>query len=174
MRTTIVIGSILSIAGVASAQSFSSFQQVPISGITVQNVGLLQYKVTLNGGAVANVGGTDYAITDIFGFWALSSDIDLGGSTTSFDVWGGHASNSGLGGIVGWKTNPNTGITVGNSETFTFDSLATADVDAWGYHIRVDGQLPGGGDTFFAYVPTPATASLFAAAGLVGLGRRRR
>ncbi len=173
MSTRVLVASVLALAGSASAQTFSSFQQVPITGISVQNTGLLQYKVTLNAGAKVNVGGNDYDITDIFGFWALSSDIDLSGSTTSFGLWGAHQSNAGTGGIVGWKTNPNTGITVGNDETFTFDSLATGDVDFWGYHIRVDGQLPFGGDTFFAYVPTPGAIGVFAMAGLAGLRRRR-
>ncbi len=159
----------------ALAQTRSSFQDAQfIGGVNVTLISGLTYKVNLSNNPQLKIGNVLYNITDVFGFWALSDDIDLTGSTSSFGVWNSHASNSGPGGIVGWKTNPNTGITPGGSQNFTFSTLAVADVDRWGFHIRVDGTLASGGNTaYFTYVPAPGAATL-AGLGLAVAARRRR
>ncbi|NUQ52968.1 MAG: hypothetical protein HUU19_09765 [Phycisphaerales bacterium] len=159
----------------ALAQTRSSFQDADlIGGVQVQLITGLTYKVSLSNHPQLKIGATYYNITDVFGFWALSDDIDLSGSTSSFGVWSDWNKNSGTGGIVGWKTNPNTGITPGGSQNFTFDSLAVGDVDHFGFHIRVDGTLPNGGNTaYFTDVPAPGAATL-AGLGLVVAARRRR
>lgn len=159
----------------ALAQTRGSFQDAnEIGGVDVTLISGLTYQVSLGSNPQLTIGSTTYDITDVFGFWALSDDIDLTGSTSDFGVWDDKVSNSGTGGIVGWKTNPNTGITPGGSQNFTFDSLAVADVDHWGFHIRVDGTLPTGGNTaYFTDVPAPGAATL-AGLGLVVAARRRR
>ena len=159
----------------ALAQTRSSFQDADeIGGIQVSLITGLTYQVSLSNNPQLKIGSTIYDITDVFGFWALSDDIDLSGSTSGFGVWDSKVSNSGTGGIVGWKTNPNTGITPGGSQNFTFGSLAVGDVDHWGFHIRVDGTLPNGGNTaYFTDVPAPGAATL-AGLGLVVAARRRR
>lgn len=157
------------------AQTRSSFQDADlIGGISVNHISGLTYEVALSGNPQLKIGATFYDITDVFGFWALSDDIDLSGGTTGFGVWTSKVSNSGTGGIVGWKTNPNTGITPSGSQNFTFDSLAVADVDHFGFHIRVDGTLPTGGNTaYFTDVPAPGSVTL-AGLGLALAARRRR
>lgn len=159
----------------ALAQTRSSFQDAQlIGGVNVTLISGLTYKVDLSNNPQLMIGNVLYNITDVFGFWALSDDIDLTGSTSSFGVWNSDASNAGTGGIVGWKTNPNTGITPGGSQNFTFNSLAVADVDHWGFHIRVDGTLASGGNTaYFTDVPAPGAATL-AGLGLAVAARRRR
>lgn len=159
----------------ALAQTRSSFQNADIiGGVQVQLITGLTYQVSLGNHPQLKIGPTYYNITDVFGFWALSDDIDLTGSTSGFGVWTSKVSNSGTGGIVGWSTNPNTGITPNGSQNFTFNSLAVGDVDHWGFHIRVDGTLASGGNTaYFTDVPAPGAATL-AGLGLVVAARRRR
>ncbi|MCC6228983.1 MAG: hypothetical protein IT432_07135 [Phycisphaerales bacterium] len=159
----------------ALAQTRSSFQDADlIGGVNVTLISGLTYQVALSGTPQLTIGSTTYNITDVFGFWALSDDIDLSGSTSGFGVWDSKVSNSGTGGIVGWKTNPNTGITPNGSQNFTFNNLAVANVDHFGFHIRVDGTLPTGGNTaYFSDVPAPSATTL-AGLGLVVAARRRR
>lgn len=160
----------------ALAQTRSSFQDADeIGGIQVSLITGLTYQVALSGTPQLTIGSTTYNITDVFGFWALSDDIDLSGSTSGFGVWDSKISNAGTGGIVGWKTNPNTGITPGGSQNFTFNSLAVANVDHFGFHIRVDGTLPSGGNTaYFTDVPAPGSATLAGLGMLLAARRRRR
>lgn len=164
------------LAGSAWGQSRSSFMFVDsFSGITVTQTGPLTFDVSLSASPTVTVSSTTYNITDLFGFWALKdADPDLSAASgASFGVWSWHRSTSGAGDIAGWKTNPNTGITPGNSESFTYSSLALGEVDRWGFHIRVDGTLPFGGDTFYLAVPTPGSLALLGLAGLAASRRRR-
>lgn len=111
----------------------------------------------------------------MFGFWARSDDDDLTGGTTSFSVWGADASNSGPGGIIGWKTNPNTGITPGGTQSFTFDSLDLSKVERFGFHARFSSNFaPAGGNTaYVTAVPEPGTIAAVGL-GIAALMRRRR
>lgn len=160
----------------ALAQTRSSFQDADlIGGVHVTLISGLTYQVSLSNHPQLKIGSTYYNITDVFGFWALSDDIDLTGSTSSFGVWDSKISNAGTGGIVGWKTNPNTGITPSGSQNFTFSSLAVGDVDHFGFHIRVDGTLATGGNTaYFTDVPAPGSATLAGLGMLLATRRRRR
>jgi hypothetical protein len=101
--------------------------------------------------------GVEYNITDIFGVWALSNDDDLAATHSDVGVWNAHEQNAGTGGIAGWKTNPNTGVTPNGSFIWTFDSLNASSVEQHGFHIRLNGNFPGwGGQTGYATVPEPA------------------
>jgi hypothetical protein len=176
----------LCLTGAAGAQSRSSFLDGgTFSGIDiVPSNGGLTYDVTFNPGAQFHFGGNDYDITDIFGFWNLSDDDDLTVTNANFldgdgATWSINNKNAGTGGIAGWDTNPNTGITSGQTVQFSYSALSVASVEHPGFHIRIDGQWPGGGgNTGFATfndVPTPGAAALLGVAGLVGgLGKRRR
>jgi hypothetical protein len=119
---------------------------------------------------------TAYDITDVFGFWALSNDEDLVAIQHDLDGWVVNQSNSGPGGIAGWRTNPNTGLTPGESYTFTFDSLSKDKVDQLGFHIRIDGTFPGtNGNTGFATAAIPEPGLLAPAMlGLLPFVRRIR
>jgi len=162
----------------AFAQSRSSFTPATFTGVTItpSNGGLTQL-VSLGATPTLTVGSNTYNITDVFGFWALDNeDPNLSGSTSNFGVWNAHSSTSGSGAIIGWKTNPNSGFTPGQSQSFTFNSLDNSDVENWGMHVRIDGQLAGGGNTaYFEYNAVPEPASLAALGiGAIALIRRRR
>jgi uncharacterized protein (TIGR03382 family) len=163
-------------ASTASAATRSSFKDLDaLGGVSVQSLGGLSYRVTLNTGATLNFGAS-YDITDIFGFYALSNESDFSPLFALSDIadFEDDSTNSGPGGVQGWRSNPNKGIKPGNSLDFTFDGLDTANNDQWGFHFRVDGTLPGGGNTgFFTFVPAPGSLGLAGLAGLVAIRRRR-
>lgn len=164
------------LAATAFGQSRSSFMYVDsFSGITVSQTGPLTFDVSLSGAPTVTVSGTPYSITDLFGFWALvDADPDLSAASgANFGVWAWSRNSSGAGDIAGWKTNPNLGITPGGSQSFNYSALAVGEVDRWGFHVRVNGVLPTGGNTFYFAVPAPGAGAMLALAGLVA-GRRRR
>lgn len=172
------------LAASASAQTRSSFLDGgTFSGIDIaESNGGLTYDVTFNPGAQFHYAGLDYDITDVFGFWNLSDDDDLTSTINSFvdgdgATWDADASNSGTGGIAGWKTNPNTGITSGQAVQFNYDALSTGLVEHFGLHVRIDGLFPGtDGNTGYATftdIPTPGATALLGIAGLVAARRRR-
>lgn len=163
------------LGGAAWGQSRSSFMYVDsFSGFTVTQTGPLTFDVSLSASPTVTVSSITYNVTDLFGFWALKdANPDLSAASgASFGVWTWDRNTSGAGDIAGWKTNPNTGITPGNSQSFTYSSLALGEVDRWGFHIRVDGTLPFGGNTFYFAVPTPASLALLGMAGLAASRRR--
>ncbi len=167
------------LAGAASAQSRSSFQLADaVGGVSITPSGLLDYTVTESLAPTLLFGGNLYTINSIFGFWVLSDDDNLTPVNPNFldgdgATWGTSNNNGGAGGIAGWATNPNTGITPGQSVAFSFSSLAGS-VEGLGLHIRVNETLPGGGNTAFFVVPTPGAAALLGLGGLTATRRRRR
>lgn len=171
----------VSLAAPAHATTRSSFHAVgTITNATaVPSNGGLTYTVSLLAGGNFTIGANVYSITDVFGFYLLSDDVDfsplaaLGSSGTFRD----DSSNSSTGGIQGWKSNPNAGITVGNSpHVFNFPAnFHLAAVDRIGFHVRVNGLFPGttGNTGNITLVPTPGVFGLMGLAGLV-VARRRR
>jgi len=173
-----LIGLALGVAlgAVTMAQSRSSFWDV--SGFQDLNVevsnGGLTYKVILGANPKMLYQSNWYNITDVFGFWTLSNDVDFNVVNQASNQWSPSNNNAGPGAIAGWKTNPNTGITPNNSYTFTFDSLNTDAVDQLGFHIRLDEYANfWNGDTGFATVPEPTSMAVLAL-GAIGLAARRR
>lgn len=139
-------------------------------------LGLDEFQVSLVSGAAFGLGGQSYQITDLIGFWALSNDNNLIGSTSDFGNWRSNSSNSGTGGIVGWKArNANSGLTVGQSVVFKFDAIKMEEVDQWGFHVRINGTFPGtSGNTGFITVPAPASLGAAGLALILVPSRRRR
>jgi hypothetical protein len=147
-----------------------SFQDVVVAVAE----GGLEYTVSIGPNPAFVYQSVAYPITDVFGFWVLSDDDDLFPVHQDIGVWQAHENQSGQGGIAGWKTNPNTGLTPGQQFTFTFDSLNVASVEQVGFHIRVAGTFPGtNGNTGYATVPEPATGAVLGLLSLV-FGRRFR
>lgn len=164
----------LTTAALASAQSISSFSFAQINGVDVIRTGnSIVLDVALAPTLTFN--STTYTITDVFGVWALDDDDDMTASVSSQNGWNASTNFAGTGGIAGWKTNPNSGLVAGQALTFLYNSL-NGTVEDFGYHIRVDGNLPGGGNTaYFRQEPVPEPATLSAVAlGLGALLRRRK
>lgn len=171
-RTLAVVG--LTVAAVVTnAQSRSSFQTpTAMTGVSVNKLDSTNFSVSLAAGATMTIGGTTGQITDIFGFWALDDDNDLSGTGSDFGVWNYNENYSGTGGIVGFNTNPNTGITQGNSQTFHFNSLEGT-VEGYGVHIRLANSNTLYTAVIGNAVPEPASFAILGL-GVFGLIRRKR
>lgn len=163
----------------ANAQSRSSFQNVgtiDAIGVDVSNGGKT-YNVSLGAAPSITLSGIQYTIQDVFGFWVLSNN-DITATQNNTGVWTVNNSNSGAGGIAGWKTNPNTGLTANQSKSFTFNTLVGS-VDGFGFHVRLanNGAGPECGNTLYVTgtpVPEPATMTALALGAAALLRRRRR
>lgn len=151
-----------------------------ISGVNVNvsNAGLT-FLVSLDADPTFTFQNHVYHITDVFGFWNLSDDDDLTSTVSNFSgnfgPWGTNVNNAGPGGIAGWKSNPNDGITVGGNETFTYQALSSSSVERLGFHVRLTENFPGtGGNTgHITTVPEP-TSMLALVAGLGAFMAKRR
>lgn len=165
---------VLAVSGQAMAQSRSSFlTSDSLGSLTITQETATRYRVDLGAAPTMTYLGVTYTVNSVFGFWGLSNLDNDFADTTSFGTWDAHENLAGSGGISGWKTNPNQGIGPGGSLAFTFDRLVASDVATWGMHIRVNEQLPTGGNTAFFTVPTPGSLALLGL-GAVAMPRRRR
>jgi len=164
--------------GAAFGQSRDSF--VDVSDIqdvfvTPSNSGLT-YTASVGPAPKFVLNSISYNIIDVFGFWVLKNeDPDLlAPKNSDFGVWRVMNNTASNGEIAGWKTNSNTGLVPGQSEVFNFVSLNAAEVDQYGFHVRLDGIFPGTqGNTGFITVPEPGTLAALAV-GALALFRRRR
>jgi hypothetical protein len=165
------------IAGPVMAQTRSSFLDTnSSSGITFNGTnGGLTVDVILGANPTFTVGANTYHVTSIIGFYALSDNNDLTVSNSDFGVWKTNNRNSGLGGIAGWKTNPNTGIGLNQHQSFMYQALNTNLVDRLGFHVVTSELFPGtsGNTGFIEIVPEPASFAVLGI-GLFGILARRR
>ena len=180
-------GAVAATASFASATTRSSFTSVnAINGIVLTHPSPLQYSVALNNGATFTLNGTSYSISDVIGFYGLSDGNDISPITSVMAMgnFSNDSSNSGPGGILGWKSNPNRGIIAGGSQVFTFSTGTNiAQFSGFGFHVRLStGLFPGtSGNTGnitgpiggFTVIPGPAAASVLGLGGIIALRRRR-
>jgi hypothetical protein len=172
------------VAGAAQATTRSSFLDVDsivqVTPIT-SNTGLT-YTVSLGSNPTFSVGGHTYAITDLIGFYVLSDDTDFSvlsplATVNSPGPFSDDSTNSGPGGVAGWKSNPNSGIAAGGVQTFTLPAnFAVSEIDRLGFHVRINGTFPGTtGNTgnITGPIPAPGACAMFAVGGIVALRRRR-
>jgi len=164
----------------ALAQSWSSFNGVSsIVGVTVTPaMGPNTFTVSLaSSGAHITYNGTDYAITQVFGVYALTG----GGGTISATEgagtpagWSFDLKNNGGGGMAGWEgPSNNVRINAGQSKSFTFATLS-GNTDQ-GFHLAFAGNTPFGQTAFIKANPVPEpTTMLGLAIGGLGLIARRR
>ncbi len=171
---------IAAFAGAASATTLSSFNLVNgISGITVTPNGGGSYTVAVSATPTFTVTNNTYQVTDVIGFYGLSfvNDFTPLPSLPAVGFFNDDSSNSSTGGIAGWKSNSNKGLTPGQSTVFTFAGLNTAQINGFGFHVRINGTFPGtsGNTGNIRLNPTPAPgAGMLAVGGLVVAARRRR
>jgi hypothetical protein len=176
-------GTITAFAGTAGATTINSFLNVSnVTGITVSpsvQSPTLNYAVTLNAGATFTYNSVTYTITDVIGFYLLAPGYNDGAQGALAGA-GGFADDSdhrGAGSIYGWKSNPNSGITSGNSQAFAYSAINYAQYSQIGFHVRLSGTFPGTdgntGNITGALTPTPGAAAVLGMAGLAGFRRRR-
>ncbi len=176
-------GLIAATAGTASATTINSFLSVPgISGITVSPAVAspnLSFTVTLNAGATFTYNSNTYAITDVIGFYLLAPGYDdvSQGALASVGGFSNDSDHRAAGSIYGWRSNPNSGITAGNSQAFTFPSISYANYTLIGLHVRINGTFPGTtgntGNITGSFVPAPGAAAVLGLGGLLASRRRR-
>lgn len=173
-----LIGSGL-VAGTASATTINSFLSVPgISGITVSPT-IANPTVTFNAGATFTYNSVSYAITDVIGFYLLAPGYNDAsqGALANFGGFSNDSDHRAAGSIYGWRSNPNAGITSGNSQAFTFPSISSANYTLIGLHVRINGTFPGTsgntGNITGSLVPAPGAAAILGLSGLMATRRRR-
>ena len=167
-------------AGATTINSFTTgavFNGIHITPLVSPN---LSYTVTLDAGATFTLNNTTYNITDIIGFYLLAPGFN-DGSQVNLAAVGGFTRDSdhrSAGSIYGWKSNPNNGITAGNSQTFNYPSINFGEYEMIGLHVRLDGNFPGTsgntGNITGSFVPTPGAAAVLGLGGIASLRRRRR
>lgn len=157
MRATFIvsIGLLLLQCGSAAAQSRNAFHEVEAADdLVVTHIGN-SYSVTVGPAPTVTVDGIEYPINSVFGFWCLADNSDFTSpSGDDVGVWEFHRNAASNGDIAGWKTNPNLGLEAGEAMTFTFTTFKDDERDAYGFHIRVDGTVPGLGGTFYLTGPS--------------------
>lgn len=167
---------VIALVGISSAQSRSSFVVVDAINYIIGSRSGNDLTVEVGLNPSITISGTTYQVTEVFGAWLLDDNDDLNGTGVNDGDWSFDKSTSGTGGIVGFKTNPNKGLLPDETKTFTFSTL-TGSEEALGYHVRVNQNLPGGGNTLYVtspnVVPEPATM-IALGAGAVALLRRRK
>lgn len=160
----------------SQAQSINSFNEAVITGVSASLSGN-DITLTVDPGATLFYDNTLFNVTDVFGVWALNygPNPTLAAAGSTDGVWSFNKKTQSQGNIAGWNTNPNTGLTPGQSKTFTYSSIA-GDVDTFGYHIRVDGTIPstGGNTAYFTNAPVPEPASMVILGGAVAAAFARR
>jgi hypothetical protein len=109
-----------------------------VTGLSGLNTSLngLSLDTALGNNASFMLNAQQYFITDVFGIWLLDDSNDLAASGANSGVWSAHSNYAGSGGIAGWKTNPNTGLTPGQSNSLTFSSVS-GQPEGIGYHVRI-------------------------------------
>lgn len=162
-------------------QSRSSFTQVyNLQGVNVdQSPNGLAYKLALGSNATFELGSNTYIVKRVFGFWVMKDQNpdNLNPSHNDFGVWSKHSNNSGTGSIAGWKTNPNTGINPNQNVTFNFQSLNSAEVDRYGFHVLVTQMGHDKDETKYITgepIPEPTTIVALGLGGLAFIRRRRK
>jgi hypothetical protein len=188
---TLSVAAVLSVAVGSSAfattrSSFTTIQS--ITGVTAitSNAGFT-YTVSLGANPSFMLNDISYTITDVIGFYLLSDDQNLVPlpALSNFGPPGffvDDSTNNGIGGVAGWKSNPNDGLVPGESLAFTLPAdFPIASIDTIGFHVRLDGLFPGttGNTGNIAVVrsddvvPTPGACALLACGGLCWPRRRR-
>jgi hypothetical protein len=171
MNRFIITLALVGAAGASMAQSVSSFSEAVINGVVTTQTGN-QLEMVVAANPTLTIGSTTYAITEVFGVWALDANDDMAATGSTQNGWSYNQNYSGTGGIAGWKTNPNNGVT-GQTLTFNYSSFTGA-AENYGYHFRVNGTLPGGGNTgYYKAVPEPTTMVALGIGALAALRRRR-
>lgn len=167
----------LAVVALSNATTRSSFLDVDSTTDITFNAtnGGLTVDVLLGANPTFTIGANTFHITSVIGFYALSDDDDLTVTNSNFGVWSTDNSNSGQGGIAGWKSNPNNGFGINNHQVFTYTALSTNRVEGLGLHVVTSELFPGttGNTGNIGIVPEPAAFATLGL-GLLGILTRKR
>ncbi|MBL8066266.1 MAG: PEP-CTERM sorting domain-containing protein [Chthonomonadaceae bacterium] len=176
----LLTASFLTVTSIAQTRnSFLAADSISGISVTTSNAGLT-FLVQTSADPTFVYQSVTYHVTKIMGFYNLSDDDDLAVSnsdfTGNFGPWTTNNTNASTGGVAGWKTNPNSSLTVGGSESFTYSSLSLDNVERLGFHVQVDGLFPGtnGNTGNITTVPEPGSIIAFAVGLATFYGRRRK
>jgi hypothetical protein len=169
------VAALVGAAQIGAAQSYNSFHATDgIYGVVVTQSGL-DYTVSVEANPYLMIGGLEYDITDVFGFWSLSANNALDASGAGQHNWSWNESSS-SGYIAGWNDpSKKDDIQPGGSLDFTYDTLNQSSVENYGFHFSLVQAFQGSNTAYFSVNPSPEPVSLGALAlGSLALIRRRR
>ncbi len=180
-KRVLFAASLVTCAGFASAQNFGSFTGVTsISGITITpGLGTTPFTLSLLPGASLVYLGNSYAISQVFGIFALRAGGSLTATSGSAPAnWDFGTHNNANGSIAGWDANANGNrFNIGDSGVFSFGTLNTADVTGIGLHVQFAGSMPLGQTAYVSgpfATPEPCTLAVLSIGAMLGLRRRKR
>jgi hypothetical protein len=176
MKRAIIILGIAAVASVASAQNRNAFKPMDsILGVTVTTAQTAQgtyYTVSLANNATVIRDGKSHDLKVIEGFWLLADQGDIGAVQSAMARWDARSNNSGGTSAYGFQTQKKYGIERGESQTFTFKTIANPGaIDHFGYKVYASG-VPA---HIYEAKPVPEPASLAALGlGIAAIIRRKR
>ncbi len=184
MKIYLTLG-VVAVAVAAHAQSYSSFHAISgLHGIDIMqsNSNPLDFTISMDSVAADNyltVGGQNYQISNVFGFYAIASSGFSSASGSSQNSWSFSAPGNKE--VAGWKGNPSqSAILPGGSLSFAFGALSPNEGQL-GLHVSFASTTPsqwGGGNTFYVNtnqsVPEPSSLAFLAGAPLSLLLKKKK
>ena len=171
-KWTIVVAA-AAFASVASAQNAEAFKEAQFLDVFINGSGN-SYTLTLGANPMVNQKGTWQEVKNIEGFWLISDQTNMQGHGSDIGEWAWHQNIEGNGSssTFGWQTQQKNALKAGDSMTFTFDSINTAGLEAFGLKVHAQGTAA---HLRMNAQPIPEPAGLLAlASGAVVLLRKRR
>lgn len=151
---------------VASAQSYGSFSEADLEGLTVMTPVMgdnKKFEIGLNAGATIQIGMNVYPITEFWGFWVMRTPggvSDIGTGVDDGD-WKFSKKTQAAGDIAGWQVSGAASrLTAGQTKVLTYTTLDVAGIEEYGYHVTYTGPNNTPVTAYFKdveAVPEPAT-----------------
>lgn len=173
MKKWMIVLAAATVATMASAQNANAFKEMDGFVDVFINGSGNSYTLTLGQNPVVIRKGIAHEIKNIEGFWVISDDENLQGTgkDTGDFRWMSNTPGSNGNSTFGWQTQQKNALRPGDSYTFTFDSLNSAGIDAFGLKLHANG-VPA--HVRFNAAPVPEPAGIIALISGCGVLLRRR